>query len=215
MPPPATAASSVLPPPPGTAGTLSSVPPGSANPLSPRAVLSPLSATLGRMPSGRGSTPRSPRSPRGAGGSKRAAPLPVSLLTSTFGPGPLTQEKFETAQAAYELQQAQLPVPRHSQLSRVPKPSLLRRVPAIKASPGVPFEWHSGPLPRTGLFAPSPRLDEPLESELAMVTGRRGRHSHGHGSGSSALPSLQRPQTSASASFRSVPGSAASSPRRR
>lgn len=85
-----------------------------------------------------------------------------SPLTANFGPGPLTRETFEAAQRQYALERAALPVPRHSQLSRVPKPSLLRRVPAIAATPGIPFEWHSGPLPKTGLFAVSPRLDASL-----------------------------------------------------
>lgn len=102
------------------------------------------------------------RPPATAGGSPRP-----SLLTTRFGTGSLTREMFERAQAAYQLEVANRPIPRHSQLSRVPKPSLLRRCPEINATPGVPFTWHRGPPvavgPISGLFARSPRLDEPLD----------------------------------------------------
>ena len=87
------------------------------------------------------------------GTSAAAADVASSAFSSHFGPGMLTRESFEAAQHQYALERAALPVPRHSQLSRVPKPSLLRRVPSIAATPGIPFEWHSGPLPKTGLFA--------------------------------------------------------------
>ena len=148
---------------------------------SPRAVLSPLgsraslhvdssAARAGASAAG-GSGAGHERSgvTAASGSSPRSSPRapPTSSLLLQFGEGPLTTDMFRSAQEAYMLEQANQPVPRHAQLSRVPKPSLLRRSPAIAATPGIPFSWHPGPPlavgPIIGLFARSPRLDEPLD----------------------------------------------------
>jgi hypothetical protein len=151
------------------------------------------------------SSPRSsPRSPgRSPGRSPRLAPLSslpssplasasltqsLSLRPDTASPlvllgigggagGALTLDKFAAAQAAYEQQKASMAVPRRSQLSRVPKPSLLRRSPAIAATPGVPFSWYSGGAnpDLEGLFMRSERLDAPMDASAYEAPPARHR----------------------------------------
>ena len=91
-------------------------------------------------------------------------------FAARFGSGILTADAFEAAAIAYAKERAALPVPRHSQLSRVPKPSLLRRSPGIASTPGIPFEWHNSSGLDNKPFSRAPRLDDPLEP---FVYGRK------------------------------------------
>ena len=79
---------------------------------------------------------------------------------------PMTAQDYENSQAVYmEWKASLIHGSKHANLSRIPKPSLLRRAASVKSQKGVAsatyVSAHNGVGP-LGLFAKSPRLDDPL-----------------------------------------------------
>ena len=111
---------------------------------------------------------------------RRLSPLADALHAH----GPVTYEAYEAVQSAYLGWKALLATSsKHANRSRVPKPSLLRRAPSIRAQPGMASATYVNYSPGVGplkLFSPSPRLDDPLGTPQPMLPFD-GRTSFKHG----------------------------------
>ena len=140
----------------------------SAGGLSPRAVRLPMTPHSGTAYSHASSSLTSPRSL-----SPRLGPAALSATRigrlSPLGPScsPLTQESYDAAQAAYQLELLRAPATKHANLSRVPRPSLLRRSPAIRSQKGVEQMFYVGAQMPNSLF--SRRCPQPSRLPLACV----------------------------------------------